>query len=423
MVVKTGLKTTAIQAPSASNTLVVQRQLKECVEVGQRLRGDPNDSFVRVSELVNAGIMRLVNGTLQPPTSSSLPGAVVPASRQIITVGSIIGGGDLSADRTLQLSGDAASPGSSMLYGTNSSGVKGWYAQPGGGGGSGTVTSVGLLSSDFAVSGSPVTVSGNITANLAAQGGLAAGSYTNANITVNSKGIVTAAANGSGGGGGTPLPASIAGLMYWFQADVLTQVAGDSIPYMQNSNPLFPGWGAANLAGSQGLIGATQLNGKNVLNIPGNTEYTLAPGALLPSSTVFVVLNPNAIGSYQTFFGSGSVNSLQMTINPSGNVEIDAAGAAVIGHSTGVLSVGTAVQANSTWDSVSGAYAFRISQAASGSGSGTASITNPSTGVGWNPSSSQPLNATMAELIVYNRVLTNTEITNVEAYLHTKWGV
>jgi hypothetical protein len=36
----------------------------------------------------------------------------------------------------LKLSGDSSSPGNSKLYGTNSSGVKGWYAQPTGGGGS-----------------------------------------------------------------------------------------------------------------------------------------------------------------------------------------------------------------------------------------------------------------------------------------------
>lgn len=35
----------------------------------------------------------------------------------------------------LRLDGDAASPGATMLYGTNASSVKGWYAQPGGGSG------------------------------------------------------------------------------------------------------------------------------------------------------------------------------------------------------------------------------------------------------------------------------------------------
>lgn len=37
----------------------------------------------------------------------------------------------------LKLDGDSASPGNTKLYGTNGSGVKGWYDQPAGGGGSG----------------------------------------------------------------------------------------------------------------------------------------------------------------------------------------------------------------------------------------------------------------------------------------------
>lgn len=130
MVQKTSLKTTAIQTPSDDNHTVVLRQLKEVAETGQRLRGDPNDSFVRVSELVQSGIMRLVNGTLQPPTTGSLPGAAVPSSRAVNTAGSLTGGGTLAADLTLQLSGDSATPGNNQLYGTNGTGVKGWYGIP-----------------------------------------------------------------------------------------------------------------------------------------------------------------------------------------------------------------------------------------------------------------------------------------------------
>lgn len=69
------------------------------------------------------------------------PGGVAP-SRQILTGGSLTGGGDLSADRTLALSGDSASPGNTKLYGTNALGVKGWYTQPATGASVNTLASI-----------------------------------------------------------------------------------------------------------------------------------------------------------------------------------------------------------------------------------------------------------------------------------------
>lgn len=53
-----------------------------------------------------------------------------PQTRQVSTQHSITGGGDLSADRTLSLVNDTASPGINKVYGTDSSGNRGWKNDP-----------------------------------------------------------------------------------------------------------------------------------------------------------------------------------------------------------------------------------------------------------------------------------------------------
>ena|GEM_PF-7041169 len=54
----------------------------------------------------------------------------VGTSRAVNTSGSLTGGGNLSADRTLSLVNDSATPGNNRYYGTDSGGSKGYFALP-----------------------------------------------------------------------------------------------------------------------------------------------------------------------------------------------------------------------------------------------------------------------------------------------------
>lgn len=60
---------------------------------------------------------------------------VVQPARSVSTQHSLTGGGDLSANRTLSLVNDTASPGNNKVYGTDGSGARGWKDDPAGGGG------------------------------------------------------------------------------------------------------------------------------------------------------------------------------------------------------------------------------------------------------------------------------------------------
>ncbi len=56
--------------------------------------------------------------------------AKAPATREVATSGSLTGGGNLSANRSLSLSGDETSPGAGKYYGTDGTGNKGFHTLP-----------------------------------------------------------------------------------------------------------------------------------------------------------------------------------------------------------------------------------------------------------------------------------------------------
>lgn len=310
-------------------------------------------------------------------------------------------------------------------------------------GSSGGVTSVGLSTGSgfLTLSGTnPVTSSGTIgvdissgaaaalavTAGLAASAlqpiGSLAGSYTNTNLTINSSGQITAVSNGSGGG--TLVPATIPDMFFWLQGDTYNLSPGSHVYNLANSCPF-------NVAPAQPIVaygvtcGAAQLNSKNVLQWPGASSgrYQLQSPGILSEVTVFVVFyQPTTTYAHWL---NGPNGSFQITIDSStGKFASVQAGIAVIGESTTAVPTATWAQFNTTYSQTTGAWAFRLSQAAAGSGTNLLAITTSSNSIGWDdPSGTQDMTGRIAEMIVYNRALTLTEIQTVEAYLFSKWGV
>lgn len=170
-----------------------------------------------------------------------------------------------------------------------------------------------------------------------------------------------------------------------------------------------------------------QLNGRAALSFPGTSvgKYILENGFSAPNITVFAVAS---VAGSPSGTVSGDVGSFRLVFRPSGSGvvgNIQSANVTDIGYSTTVIPLNTFVQMNVTLSGV-GAWAFRTNRAASGSGTSGGAMPSASSNLfGWSSigGGTDFFSGKIAEFIVYNRVLTPTEIASVEAFLFAKYGV
>lgn len=285
-----------------------------------------------------------------------------------------------------------------------------------------------------AVKAATFLTTANETALLTNSRQLLAGTNVTFDDTVAGKRTV----NASGGSGSALVPATIGGLVYWLETDLLASPSAEPVPMLGSRDPVrSPVYGtttdAAAAAGA--TVDSSTLNSLPVLNLPGTTagDYGLSAALKLKQSTVFVVFKSTTLGAGGTSytFMSGPATALQFrlnsdTLNTSGSLQLAQDNTAIIGSSTANgVAINTWYQANCTYNDSSGAYAFRLAKTAAGSGTNAKTIAAISSALFYDLGNgvTQHFNGLIAGLIVYNRVLTSPEIAAVEAYLTAKWGV
>ena len=248
-------------------------------------------------------------------------------------------------------------------------------------------------------------------------------------ITITTGGVITAV-GGGGGGGGLSVPLTTPDLIYCWDSASISLKASSGYPLMSMTNacpwnkdftfyPATAGAGATvdptTLAGYPVALGPGNTNGRYTANLPSSFTMTKA--------TVFAVVNPASFSGTADLV-CGNSGSLEVRFDASGHIQLLKTFVIGIGTATTAISTGAWSQVNATYDDSTGAYAFRVGKSAAGSGSNAQTITAPWSSLFYNPpGGSGDYSGKLAFLAVYNRVLSASEISAIEAYLTSTYGV
>lgn len=228
---------------------------------------------------------------------------------------------------------------------------------------------------------------------------------------------------------GAITPSDIPNLIEWMRSKTGTVCSGTC-----TNNDLLASWtdqsaSANNLIpgtcfGSGGPIYHTnRINGKPGITFNGSAQCLefITGYSFGTAETVFVVMANASTGAAGTVYGGHSGAFGWWTCKGSGTKE---QGVDIVG----VLQVGTGNAAcDTSWHQMNVTYnlttlAFRLDRTSDGGATQVATVTSNQISVG-NQDGGQYFNGDIAELIVYSRVLSGTEIGQIETYLNGEYGI
>lgn len=234
----------------------------------------------------------------------------------------------------------------------------------------------------------------------------------------------------SGQGGASFSPPDIADLIWWLDASdsaTITETAGSVSQWDDKSTSgynVVQGTGA-----SQPITGTRTLNGLNVLDIEINDYLSGSANSALLSTlgsdnhTIFVLCSvDDNTASRSIIRGMNASNNTRYFIGIRPDPAVEVTFNTNTTSYSGAMSTGTA-HILAAYKDVGGSPSAKfIFNGNSTSGSGSdGSIVN--IGIGRRTNSAvEQWDGTVAEIILYNRVLSTSEINQVGNYLETKWG-
>jgi hypothetical protein len=216
------------------------------------------------------------------------------------------------------------------------------------------------------------------------------------------------------------IPKDVSGLVLWLCAADIPGVDGDAITSWVDRSTAGNNMSQTTVA-AKPTLKLNIANGQPVARFDGGDS--MVPTAEITGSPVhiFAVLRPSNVANYYTIMGRTTTGALQLRQTNTGIMQMNKSGVALIGTASTPMS---AVQFNNINASYSNPnYAFRLNGADDGSGASAQTVTAINR-LGSNYTASPELYlGDMAEVLVFNSVLSAGDRGSIENYLKAKYGL
>jgi hypothetical protein len=219
----------------------------------------------------------------------------------------------------------------------------------------------------------------------------------------------------------TPPPIPTTGLMWWFDADdasTITQSAGLVSKWVDKSGNGQHATSGGGLRPTYALDGLKA--GRGSVVFAGAQRMDVPSGVNQKPFSILVALKHTNLAAYRSIVGGPSTGGLEWRLSNVHKLNPLKNNVADMGSSSLAVPANAAAVITMTY-SATGLIGMQINGSGVGSYVNDQSFNGASDTVYVGDAIGEPLTGTIGEIVKYNRVLTTTELADVNSYLSTKW--